>query len=89
MNPDPQDRAREGLEHLQAAGRELVAAARAALDVVEELIDDPEAMASVTGAVGSLGELMRDAANRLLAHRGNGADPDATEGPAVERIRVE
>lgn len=89
MNPDPQEKAGEALDHLQAAGRELVAAARAALDVVEELIDDPDTLASVSGAVGSFGELVRDAASRFLAHRGDGADSVTTDGPEVERIRVE
>ena len=52
-----QDRAREGLDHLQNAARELIAAARAALDVAEDLIDDPDTIASVVGSAGQLGGL--------------------------------
>ena len=97
MTPDPSpdaadpspDRAREGLEHLQAAGRELVAAARAALDVVEEVIDDPDTLKSVTGAVGSVGEMLREAAARLLSGRGDGTHGETTDGPEVERIPVD
>jgi hypothetical protein len=56
------DRARESVEHLQAAARELIAAARAALDVAEDLVDDPEVAASLAGAVGSVGDVVRNLA---------------------------
>ncbi len=62
QRPDPQDRhdrAREGVEHLQAAARELIHAARAVLDVAEDLVDDPAAVASMADAVGTLGDLVR------------------------------
>lgn len=42
------ERAREGLEHLQAAARELIAAARAALDVAEDIVDDPSIVKHLT-----------------------------------------
>jgi hypothetical protein len=57
------DRAREVFEHLQAAALEMIAAARAALDVAEELVKDPP---SAAGAFGG----MSDAARR-------GPRPDA------------
>jgi hypothetical protein len=60
---DAPDRAREGLEHLQAAARELIQAARAMLDVAEDLVNDPEAVASVAGTVGALGDLVRQRAS--------------------------
>jgi hypothetical protein len=56
------DRARESVEHLQAAARELIASARAALDVAEDLVDDPEVAASLAGAVGSVGDVVRNLA---------------------------
>lgn len=47
--PEPvTERAREGLEHLQAAARELIAAARAALDVAEDIVDDPSLVKQLT-----------------------------------------
>jgi hypothetical protein len=97
------ERAREGVEHLQAAGRELIAAARAALDVAEDLLDDPETAASLAGAVGSLGDLVRNVTaswrGPLAAHpNGNGTgtgdgamDGAGQAGPpddGVERIVV-
>ena len=39
-------RAREGLEHLQNAALELIEAARAFLDVAEDLVQDPAAVAA-------------------------------------------
>ena len=58
--PGTGDRARDAVEHLQRAAREMIAAARAALDVADDLVDDPEAMASALHAVGGLGDLLRD-----------------------------
>ena len=46
-----EDRAREAVEHLQAAALEMIAAARAVLDVAEELVKDPQAAAGVISAV--------------------------------------
>jgi hypothetical protein len=78
------DRAAEGLQHLQTAAREAIAAARAFLDVAEDLVADPAAVSAVVDAVGSAvrtaARLGRDAAGR--------ADDDATEG-RVQHIRVE
>ena len=85
------DRAREGLDHLQAAARELIAAARAALDVAEDLIDDPDTIASVVGAAGHLGGL-GDIVRTLVAGRRDGprddVPGDAETEPAVQRIKV-
>lgn len=87
------DRAREGLEHLQAAARELIAAARAALDVAEDLIDDPETIASMSGAAGSVGDMVGDLVRTVLSPRrppsgdpAGGSDPGAGE-PGAEGDR--
>src|SRR5262245_38179013 len=78
-----QERAREGFEHLQSAAHELIAAARAALDVAEDLIDDPETVSSVVGAAGHLGGLGDLLRNLLPTRRDTaggggraGTDPD-------------
>jgi hypothetical protein len=80
---DTDDRAREGLEHLQAAARELIQAARAMLDVAEDVVNDPEAVASLAGTVGSLGDLVRQ--RRPSATKPDAADDDSD----VERITVD
>ena len=85
------DRAREGLDHLQAAARELIAAVRAALDVAEDLIDDPDTIASVVGAAGHLGGL-GDVVRTLVAGRRDAHHDDAPEASdpdtGVQRIKV-
>jgi hypothetical protein len=82
-------RAAEGFGHLQAAAHELIQAARALLDVVEELVDDPATVGAVTDAVGSI---VRQAARagRQAAGGGRAGDPDAgaRRPTGVERIRV-
>ena len=51
--PDP-DRLDDGVEHLQAAASEMIAAGRAFLDAVEDLVRDREAVASVVDAFGTI-----------------------------------
>lgn len=105
--PDPttaaQDRAREGIDHLQNAARELIAAARAALDVAEDLIDDPDTITSVIGPAGQLGAL-GDLVRHLLPTSRVGRDAEGDDDsfgdtgrgrggaagtePGVQRIEV-
>ena len=77
------DRASEGLAHLQAAAREAIAAARAFLDVADELVADPAAVSAGVDAVGSV--------VRVAARKGReavGQQPGGLESDRVEHIRV-
>lgn len=87
---DGHDRAREGVEHLQAAARELIAAARAALDVVEEWVEEPESVASMAGVLAAMGDAARRLAGTGAPPRAADADsaPPPADRPRVERIRV-
>ncbi|HZB71398.1 MAG TPA: hypothetical protein VE395_04640 [Acidimicrobiales bacterium] len=91
---DVQERARQGIEHLQAAARELIEAARAALDVAEELVNDPESVASLAGVMASVGDLARrvSGAGGWAPAGGRGSHAgtvDGEEAPArVEHIPV-
>jgi hypothetical protein len=51
------DRSAEAVEHLQAAARELLLAARSFLNVVEEVVEDRDRL---VGAASSVVELLRD-----------------------------
>jgi hypothetical protein len=87
-----QDKAREGLEHLQAAARELIQAARAMLDVAEDLVNDPETVASVAGTVGALGDLVRHRAGGPARRSepgepGEHGEPDAAAPAGAQRGR--
>lgn len=77
-----EDHAREGLEHLQAAAREVIKATRSLLDAAEELVDDPSAVQSMVASVAQA------AAARLRAS-GAGTTPDDDDGEGrVQHIRV-
>jgi hypothetical protein len=86
LDTNRQDRAREGLQHLQAAARELIQAARALLDVAEDLIDDPAALGTLAGALVALS----DAARHRAADPPEDDDADAGTEPetTIERITV-
>jgi hypothetical protein len=97
MSTGAQARAREGVEHLQAAARELIAAARAALDVAEEVVNDPETLATLAGTLATVGDVARrvtgtggwpspDAA--AGGRRAHGAGAAADDAPRVQRITV-
>jgi hypothetical protein len=77
------DRAGEGLDHLQAAALEMIAAARAFLDVAEDLVVDRAKVAGVVDAVASV-------ADGFTRTRGDATDPPAEEPPSgpVEHIKV-
>jgi D-arabinose 1-dehydrogenase-like Zn-dependent alcohol dehydrogenase len=52
------DRAAEGLEHLQRAAIEMIAAARAFLDVAEDLVTDPAAASAVVQTAAAMGRMV-------------------------------
>jgi hypothetical protein len=86
------DRAREGIQHLQAAARELIHAARALLDVAEDVIDDPAAIATLMSALGAMGDAARRRAAATTATSAADEDGEGEVGavpePTIERITV-
>ena len=73
------ERAVEGLEHLQRAALELIEAARAFLDVAEDLVRDPAAAATIVSTAAALG--------RLVTAPPHSPDPPEEDG-RVRHIRV-
>jgi len=57
-------RTAEGVEHLQRAARELLRAARSFLDVVEDVVEDPDRL---TGAAAGLVDLVSSGLGRTPA----------------------
>ena len=55
----------EGIAHLQAAAREMVAAAREFLDAVEHVVEDDDRMSRAVGGVADLFHQASDAVSRL------------------------
>jgi hypothetical protein len=79
------DRAADGVAHLQAAARELIAAARAMLDVAEDLVADPGA---VTAVVDAFGSIVRTAARAARDATATVHEADDDDRHGVERIQV-
>ncbi len=50
----PQHAAADGVEHLQRAAREMIAAARSFLDAVEQVVEDNEALRDASSSVSDL-----------------------------------
>jgi hypothetical protein len=76
-------RAAEGLEHLQSAGLELIAAARAFLDVAEEVLREPGVAATIVHAAAGVGRAVLGGTDR--------AEPPTnapTDGGSVRHIHV-
>ena len=80
---DNEPRVQAGLDHLQRAAREVIAASRALLDVAEDLIDDPKAANGLLDLLGTVGDL----AGRMTRPAGPAADEDGDE-PPIQRIPV-
>lgn len=78
------ERADEGLEHLQTAAEELIAAARAFLDVAEEVVTDPKTADSLLGLLDSVTTL----ATRGRSGRASGAGRSDEGDDPVEHIPV-
>ena len=77
-----EDRARQGVEHLQAAAVEVISAMRAFLDVAEDLVRDPAQAATLASA-------MAEAAKAAAATgQPRPSRAEDTTAPGVTRIRV-
>jgi hypothetical protein len=80
---DTEGRAAEGLEHLQAAALEVIAAARAFLDVAEDVVREPGVAATIVTAAAGVGRAVFGGGE----HRTARAETPADEG-RVRRIHV-
>lgn len=83
-----EDRAAEGLEHLQRAGMELIAAARLFLDLAEEVVADRDKVAEVVSFVSTVAEAATDAVAGAARPGGPSSDQPSTPGARVEHIDV-
>lgn len=87
-------RVEQGLDHLQRAAKELISASRAFLDVIEEVVDHPDAMREALGSLSSLGDIAGIAARQVHRRRSewewsDGDDSGDDDGdPPVQRIPV-
>jgi hypothetical protein len=75
--------AEEVVRHLQGAARELIAAARAALDVAEETVEEPSSLLELVAVLADLGRSVISTPSRA-DESGDGSPPE----PRVQHIRV-
>ena len=78
-----EERAAEAVEHLQAAARELIAAARVLLDLAEEVVENPGPVLHLIGELAA--PLVARGRGSTEPERDGGAPPRA---PRVQHIRV-
>ena len=77
MSDQQHDSGTDGVEHLQTAAREVIAAARSFLDAAEPFVADPERMRSVASVAERLLAEATAAVDRRGATRSRGdAEPD-------------
>lgn len=90
-NP-PGDAGADALSHLQTAILEMVAASRAALEVFERVVSDPEALAPLVKTATGVGQVLADMMKTRAGQAPGPAEPPADD-PAprtgVQRIRVQ
>lgn len=84
--PDVDPRLQAGLEHLQRAAHEVIAASRALLDVAEDIIESPGGISRVASALGELGDLAARVARSQVERPGS--DDGHDQDPPVQRIPV-
>lgn len=78
MTDDVDPRVQAGMEALQRAAREMIAASRALLDAAEDLVEDPKAAAGIVEALGSV--IARAPRVPRGPRRGDAAAPGSWDG---------
>lgn len=79
-----EDKVHEGIEHLQAAAREVIKATRSLLDAAEELVEDPRSVQDIVTALASVAQ----AAAARMRTQGAADDRDDEGDGRVQRIKV-
>lgn len=83
-----EDRAREGVEHLQTAAIEVIAAVRAFLDVAEAVVRDPSAVATAATTLVDVARQATSPAGPAGGHADTTGPAGSPDEPRVTRIRV-
>lgn len=70
---DEIDAVERGTEHLQTAAREMLSAARAFLDAVEDLVEDPDRIKELGHAVGTVAQQVARVGRSAMASEDDAA----------------
>lgn len=83
------ERAQEALRHLQSAAVELVAAARATLDVIDDLVRDPSALQDLLATVQHAAQTATGGGGEPGGHDPAGAPSDGDRQAPSKVTRIE
>jgi hypothetical protein len=79
----------EAIGHLQAAALEMIAAARAFLEVAEKVVQNPETVRSAVVTVASLAKAVMQSVDNASPSNGETAGTNGDDPPArVEHIQL-
>jgi hypothetical protein len=79
---DEIDAVERGTEHLQTAAREMLSAARAFLDAVEDLVEDPDRIKDLGHAVGTVAQQVARVGRSAMAGESDTASFDRGDDDA-------
>jgi hypothetical protein len=78
----------DGVAHLQAAALEMIAAARAFLEVAERVVQNPDAVRTAVGTVGAMAKAVMQTVD-TSGTTGNGdREGDDRADPPIEHITL-
>jgi hypothetical protein len=78
----------DGVAHLQAAALEMIAAARAFLEVAERVVQNPDAVRTAVGTVGAVAKAMMQSVDLAGAKPNGDAGTDDQPDPPIEHITL-
>ncbi len=80
----------DGVEHLQAAASEMIAAARSFIDAVEGVVHDRDALESLVDTLSSVAQAASQAVSKVAPNRSRPqpTSADAEGASRVQHIRV-
>lgn len=78
----------DGVAHLQAAALEMIAAARAFLEVAERVVQNPEAVRTAVVTVGAMAKAVMQTVDPTSSKANGDGDADDQADPPIEHITV-
>ncbi len=78
----------DGVAHLQAAALEMIAAARAFLEVAESVVQNPEAVRTAVVTVGAMAKAVMQAVDPTSTKANGDGGGDDQADPPIEHITL-
>ncbi|RPI07186.1 MAG: hypothetical protein EHM63_08180 [Actinobacteria bacterium] len=78
----------DGVAHLQAAALEMIAAARAFLEVAERVVQNPDAVRTAVGTVGAMAKAVMQTVDPASTKANGDRDADDQADPPIEHITL-